>query len=578
MPERSHLINPPPDKRPLIALIGDQLADFQKPIVACLNRHFTKAGFGLLYVCGGALKPTAEWNENVPVARTAIFPLSRNFPVAGFVVLTASVGHHANARQIAQFTRLFSHRPVVSYGLSVPRIASVQVDHYTLMSRMMEYMCSNPDRRRFVFIRGYPNNPRSLTQERAFRDALTHRQIPINENLFIDGNFQASLAFQKMDKLLQNTVDIDAVIATNDDMAQAAIHALTSHGLRVPEDVIVSGFYNSLAASTSLPPITTVNCTEDSMAALVTASIQSQLISGEYVGNDSKVLHPPARLIIRASSEPPTNSSAVAVERHIFDAVEFRTALFNSMNNLRTPVGLIVEDIIDDIVSMLVNGTSFDNTHLEAALKGLQRQAGSAYWWRHMHRQITANLEQHGGEGQSSDALSCAAVILGKIHESVWRAESSVSLMQNRFQGTAQRFHSSLMQVSSMNQLSAALDTICEHYNAQSAFICLYEHAGSQPDEFSNVVYQHPRNCLGEVASTTFPSADVLPGKFLSACFSGPLVLEPLCIGQTHLGYLVMDVSCDNFRNQSNITALSDHISNTLWRLLSCSESCQHKT
>ena len=565
---RNRPINERPEKRPLIAMIGDQHADFQKPIVACLNRHLAKAGFGLVYVCGGSLKPTADWDENETPTRNAIYALARNFPVAGFVILTASIGDHANARQLAHFVRQFTHRPVVCYGASVPRVASVQIDYYTMMSRLMEYMTADTRRQHFVFLRGAPENPRSLTLERAFRDALTHRQIPVEEDLILDGNFQASDAYNAMDSLLQRTRDIDAVVAASDEMAQAAIQALASHGLRVPDYVIVSGFHNTLAASTSLPPITTVHCSDDSMSALVTASLKSQIMSGEYVSDSSKVLNPPARIIVRASTEPPEESETVDNLAHVFDAVQFRTALLHGMSNLRSPVGLIVEEVIDDIVSMLVNGTPFVNSRLDAALKTLHFQPMDLYWWRHMHGQITANLALHGCEGQSSDALTRAAVILGRIHETIWHVESSATVIQERHHHVSQRFNASLMQVSCLEELIAALDDISIHCGTETGFVCVHEQPGDQPAEFSKVLYQRPNGILKEAGTDRFPSADMLPEGFLSTAFAGPLILEPLCIGNSYLGYLVLDLSGDAFCSQAEITSLSDYIGNTLWRLL----------
>ncbi|MGQ7844358.1 LacI family DNA-binding transcriptional regulator [Granulosicoccus sp. 3-233] len=548
-------------------MLGDQHAGFQQPIVACLNRHLAKAGFDLIYVCGGSLKPAADWDENEKITRNAIYPLVRNFPVAGFVILTASIGEHANARALAHFVRQFSHRPVVCYGSSVPRIASVQIDYYTMMGRLMEYMTADPRRKRFVFLRGAPENPRSLTQERAFRDALTHRQLPVVEELFVNGNFQATDAYKAMKRLLQHTCEFDAVIAASDDMAQAAIHALASHGLRVPEDVIVSGFHNTLAASSSLTPITTVHCTEDSMSALVTASLRSQIVSGEYISDNSRVLHPPARLIIRASTESPEDSEPVIAASHAFDAVKFRAALLHSMSSLRHPAELLAEDIIDDIVSMLVNGTPFTGSRLALALKAMQLQPSDTYWWRHMHRQITANLERHGSEGQSSDALSRAAVILGKIHETIWNVECSASVRKERHKDISQRFKASLTRVSCQRGLVAALDELSEHCNSEGAFLCLYENVGEQPDEFARVIFQRKRGTRSETQSDRFRSADLLPGDFLHSGFTGPLLLEPLCIGNTHLGFLVLDLSGDEFCDQALVTELSDYLCCAIWRL-----------
>lgn len=50
----------------------------------------------------------------------------------------------------------------------------------------------------------------------------------------------------------------DALFAANDMIAIGALHALHQHGLRVPEDVAVVGFDNTLGAEFLLPSLTTV--------------------------------------------------------------------------------------------------------------------------------------------------------------------------------------------------------------------------------------------------------------------------------------------------------------------------------
>ncbi len=89
----------------------------------------------------------------------------------------------------------------------------------------------------------------------------------------------------------------DAIVCASDLMAIGAIRALVEAGLRVPQDVAVTGFDDILAARFVNPPLTTV--AQDAVAAgerLVDTLLR--LVRAEKTA--SVVL--PANVVVRASS------------------------------------------------------------------------------------------------------------------------------------------------------------------------------------------------------------------------------------------------------------------------------------
>ena len=71
-------------------------------------------------------------------------------------------------------------------------------------------------------------------------------------------------------KILARHGDIDALFAASDLMALGAMAALREAGKRVPQDVAVAGFDDSVAATLADPPLTTVRhpCEDIAMEAL----------------------------------------------------------------------------------------------------------------------------------------------------------------------------------------------------------------------------------------------------------------------------------------------------------------------
>lgn len=57
---------------------------------------------------------------------------------------------------------------------------------------------------------------------------------------------------------LPDDLQVTAIIAANDDLAAAAMHAALARGWRVPEDVCVAGWDNNGVGEWTTPPLTSV--------------------------------------------------------------------------------------------------------------------------------------------------------------------------------------------------------------------------------------------------------------------------------------------------------------------------------
>jgi len=112
--------------------------------------------------------------------------------------------------------------------------------------------------RRSVHLAGMVESKEAQGRLLGYRDALAAAGLPYDESLVDSASFGMLEADAITERLLRDNVAFDGVFAANDMSAFGAIHALNRAGLRVPEDVAVIGFDDSVLSATFEPPLTTI--------------------------------------------------------------------------------------------------------------------------------------------------------------------------------------------------------------------------------------------------------------------------------------------------------------------------------
>lgn len=78
-------------------------------------------------------------------------------------------------------------------------------------------------------------------------------------------------------ELLNRRVAFDAVIAFTDSLAFGALHALSARGIRVPDDVLLTGFDDVELSSFTAPSLTTIAFDRDELADAVLSLLESRM-------------------------------------------------------------------------------------------------------------------------------------------------------------------------------------------------------------------------------------------------------------------------------------------------------------
>jgi LacI family transcriptional regulator len=151
-------------------------------------------------------------------------------------------------------------------------IPSVTVENLEITQKLVEHLIQEHGKRRILFLRGPLNQEDSYRRELGYKSALAANNIPFDENLVLNGEFERDIAYEALDHFLGNgkRVAFDAVFSGDDDAAIGVMKALHKHGFRIPEDVAVIGFDDLGFAPFLNPPLTTVRAPTESVGRIAT--------------------------------------------------------------------------------------------------------------------------------------------------------------------------------------------------------------------------------------------------------------------------------------------------------------------
>ena len=160
--------------------------------------------------------------------------------------------------------------------------------------------------RRIAFLAGPPASP--WTQERfdGYRRALREAGMDVDEKLVFQAGRTMEDGAKTAQQMLQERSDATAVQAVNDLVAAGAAEVFLERQIKIPGELSVAGFGNTMLSEYFRVPLTTINQPKHRLGVAAVESML-QLLKGRRT--EPKRL--PAELIVRASSGTPPATPAL---------------------------------------------------------------------------------------------------------------------------------------------------------------------------------------------------------------------------------------------------------------------------
>ena len=187
--------------------------------------------------------------------------------------------------------------------IHVPKIV---VNDAQMAYRVVSHLCEEGCRR-IAYLAGPEGVPSSKSREEGYRQALEDHDIPYYERNVIPAGLSSQDGAEAMTKALDSGHLPDAVFAFNDNVAFGAMKVMKERGIRIPDDIALAGFSDSLASTIVEPSLTSVAQPLHEMGNQAAACLLRQM-EGFEPADTTLMLE--GELVIRQSSLHHHSSSA----------------------------------------------------------------------------------------------------------------------------------------------------------------------------------------------------------------------------------------------------------------------------
>jgi len=178
-------------------------------------------------------------------------------------------------------------------------VSFVAFDNFRSAYRSVEYLIGLGHRRIAMVAGKFSVSERALLRWRAYRKCLGDHDLAYDPKMVLQKGYSFSEGKQAMAYLLDLPSPPSAVFCGNDVLAIGAMVAAKERGLRIPEELSVSGFDDMEISAFYDPPLTTVSVPAYEMGRMA-AKILIENLQGETRGPQRYVLE--ANLIVRGST------------------------------------------------------------------------------------------------------------------------------------------------------------------------------------------------------------------------------------------------------------------------------------
>lgn len=254
------------------------------------------------------------------------------------------------------------NKPVICIDKESESFKTIITDHYTPVKQVISHLIEVHGFTDIAFLTGRKSHPHSTQRLQGFLDCMAEHGLTVSDNRIFYGDFWYNSGVGVAEQLLRNRGNLpQAVACANDYMAIGLAGELVKAGIRVPEDIAITGYDVLPEGRTSPEPVTSAPIPAEECGAY-----SVKCLDAEFTGEKIPEFHANVELFVGSSCGCTVEKKKVSVLREKWE-VEKTQEGFDSVANHMADDLMLQNDadgIINTIFSYVYQIRPFDSFHL----------------------------------------------------------------------------------------------------------------------------------------------------------------------------------------------------------------------
>ncbi len=305
-------------QKKIAVVISKPTAEYQRSLLSSIAKRAAAAGY---YTLTYAIFGGYGNNESFVRGERMLADLP-NFRIFDGIILcldTFTDDHVVN--RLLEKVKNQATCPVVCVRRQYDGYNSVLVDDENSMEGIVEHLVSVHRFHDFCYVSGPKDHPDAIHRLNCFRRMMEKYKLSFTDEDIFYGDFWRNMGDAAVSELLDTREAMpEVIVCANDFMAIAVCNSLADRGVRVPDDIVVTGFDDVREAEATIPSLTSV-CVDVETMGVRAVDMLVSMIRHENV---PEIEYVPTHVVVRESCgcEVTTKERAALSVRRYFDEAQ----------------------------------------------------------------------------------------------------------------------------------------------------------------------------------------------------------------------------------------------------------------